>query len=64
MAVDNLPTELPFSASEDFGNQFIEKVLPHFFNGDAQKVLEKATIAQNGQLTPRFAYLQDYVAGK
>ena len=64
MAVDNLPTELPFSASEDFGNQFIEKVLPHFFNGDAEKVLEKATIAQNGQLTPRFAYLQDYVAGK
>jgi len=64
MAVDNLPTELPFSASEDFGNQFIEKVLPHFFNNDAEKVLEKATIAQNGQLTPRFAYLQDYVAGK
>jgi alanine dehydrogenase len=64
MAVDNLPTELPFSASEDFGNQFIEKVLPHFFNNDAEKILEKATIAQNGQLTPRFAYLQDYVAGK
>lgn len=61
MAVDNLPTELPLGASEDFGEQFIEKVLPHFFNNDAEKVLERATIAQNGQLMPRFAYLQDYV---
>ncbi|GAB4131570.1 MAG: NAD(P)-dependent oxidoreductase [Raineya sp.] len=64
MAVDNLPTELPFGASEDFGEQFIEKVLPHLFNNDAEKVLEKATIAQNGKLMPRFAYLQDYVDGK
>lgn len=64
MAVDNLPTELPFGASEDFGEQFIEKVLPHFFNNDAEKVLEKATIAQHGKLMPRFAYLQDYVEGK
>jgi len=64
MAVDNLPTELPFGASEDFGEQFIEKVLPHFFNNDAEKVLEKATIAQNGVLMPRFSYLQNYVDGK
>lgn len=64
LAVDNLPTELPFGASEDFGEQFIEKVLPHLFNNDAEQVLERATIAQNGQLMPRFAYLQDYVDGK
>jgi alanine dehydrogenase len=64
MAVDNLPTELPFGASEDFGEQFIQKVLPHFFNQDADKVLERATIAQNGKLMPRFSYLQDYVEGR
>lgn len=64
MAVDNLPTELPFGASKDFGEQFIKQVLPQFFNGDKDKVLERATIAQNGKLTLYFAYLQDYVDGK
>lgn len=63
MAVDNLPTELPFGASKDFGEQFIKRVLPQFFNGDKDKILERATIAQDGKLTPHFAYLQDYVDG-
>jgi hypothetical protein len=63
MAVDNLPTELPFGASKDFGEQFIKRVLPQFFNGDKDKILERATIAQDGKLTPYFAYLQDYVDG-
>lgn len=62
MAVDNLPTELPFSASEDFGEQFIQRVLPHFFNGDKDGVLQRATIAEKGRLTEKFSYLQDYVA--
>lgn len=63
MAVDNLPTELPFSASEDFGEQFIQRVLPHFFNGDKEGILARATIAEGGKLTEQFSYLQDYVAG-
>ncbi|MDX1903215.1 MAG: NAD(P)-dependent oxidoreductase [Thermonemataceae bacterium] len=61
MAVDNLPTELPFGASKDFGEQFIKEVLPQFFNGDKNQVLERATIAQNGKLSPYFTYLQDFV---
>ena len=32
MAVDNLPCELPKDASEDFGREFINKVLPNLIN--------------------------------
>ena len=28
MAVDNLPCELPKDSSEDFGKEFIDKILP------------------------------------
>jgi saccharopine dehydrogenase (NAD+, L-lysine forming) len=64
MAVDNLPCELPKNASEDFGVEFIEKIFPHLLNGDAEGVLKRATITENGSLTPNFAYLQDYLDGK
>lgn len=64
MAVDNLPCELPKDASEGFGKMFIEKVIPTFFNGDQDGILQRAKITENGKLTPRFAYLQDYVDEK
>lgn len=63
MAVDNLPCELPKDASEGFGDQFLEHVIPAFFNNDADSILERAKITENGKLTERFAYLQDYVDG-
>ncbi|HTO35690.1 MAG TPA: NAD(P)-dependent oxidoreductase [Flavobacterium sp.] len=62
MAVDNLPCELPKDASEGFGKMFIEHVIPAFFNGDKDGILQRAKITENGKLTPRFAYLQDYVS--
>lgn len=61
MAVDNLPCELPRDASEGFGKMFLEHVAPAFFNGDADGVLERAAIASNGKLSPRFSYLNDYI---
>lgn len=64
MAVDNLPTELPLDASRAFGKQFVENVFPHFFNDDPHQVIERATIAHGGKLTPRYYYLHDYVEGK
>lgn len=64
MAVDNLPAELPRDASEGFGAAFVRHVIPAFFNGDKEGVLERARMTQNGKLTPRYAYLQDYVDGK
>lgn len=63
MAVDNLPCELPADASIDFGNEFIENILPHFLNGDPEKIIENATICKGGKLTPRYSYLQNYVDG-
>ncbi|MFV8365880.1 NAD(P)-dependent oxidoreductase [Flavobacterium sp. XS1P27] len=64
MAVDNLPCELPKDASEGFGEMFMEHVIPAFFNGDKDGILQRAKITENGKLTPRFSYLQDYVDGK
>lgn len=63
MAVDNLPCELPKDASEGFGDMFLKHVIPAFFNNDADGVLQRAKITENGKLTERFAYLQDYVDG-
>jgi alanine dehydrogenase len=64
MAVDNLPCELPKDASEGFGTMFMEHVIPAFFNGDKDGVLARAQMTENGKLTPKFSYLQDYVDGK
>jgi alanine dehydrogenase len=62
MAVDNLPCELPKDASEGFGEMFLHHVIPSFFNNDKDSVLERAKICENGKLTERFSYLQDYVS--
>ena len=64
MAVDNLPCELPKDASEGFGEMFLKSVIPAFFNGDKNGVLKRAKMTENGKLTKRYAYLQDYVEGK
>ena len=64
MAVDNLPCELPKDASDGFGEMFLEHVIPAFFNNDKDGILQRAKITENGKLTPRFSYLQDYVDGK
>ena len=64
MAVDNLPAELPKDASDGFGEMFLEHVIPAFFDGDKNGILLRARMTQNGQLTDRYKYLQDYVDGK
>ena len=64
MSVDNLPSELPKDASEGFGEMFMENVIPAFFNNDKDGILARAKITENGKLTEKFAYLQDYVDGK
>jgi saccharopine dehydrogenase (NAD+, L-lysine-forming) len=63
MAVDNLPCELPRNASRDFGRQLIDNVFPHLLgSGLEDDIVERATIARGGKLTPRYEYLSDYVA--
>ena len=60
MAVDNLPCELPRDASDDFGKDLTERVLPFIFSDDNDKVIERASICINGKLTKNFEYLSDY----
>jgi saccharopine dehydrogenase (NAD+, L-lysine forming) len=62
MAIDNLPCELPRSASEEFGRDLIDRVLPMLFGDDKEKIIERATIAKGGKLTQHFQYLEDYVS--
>lgn len=64
MAVDNLPCELPKDASEDFGRELIENVLPAVFGEDPENIIGRASETDlNGKLTEHFDYLQDYVKG-
>lgn len=65
MAVDNLPCELPLDASEDFGNELIKHILPSLLKDDPDDIIGRASETTNdGKLTERYAYLQEYVEGK
>lgn len=61
MAVDNLPCELPRSASEEFGRDLIDRILPVLTGEDKEGVIERATLTTGGHLTESFLYLKDYV---
>jgi hypothetical protein len=61
MTIANLPCELARNASEDFGNEMIEKVLYSLLINDKKMLIDRATITKNKALMPRFNYLKDYV---
>ncbi len=61
MAVDNLPCELPRDASESFGKELVNNVLPHLLKEDTAGIIKNATIAKEGKLTPKYSYLKDFV---
>ena len=63
MAVDNLPCELPKDASEDFGKEFIDKILPNLIGEDKDNIIKRATICKEGDLTSEFEYLRNYLNG-
>jgi saccharopine dehydrogenase (NAD+, L-lysine forming) len=60
-AVSNLPCELPVNASNEFGEQLIRHVLPYLLIDDKEDIIKHATIAEEGKLTPKYAYLTDFV---
>lgn len=62
MAIDNLPCELPRSASHDFGRDLIDRVLPLLFTEDKENIIANSTVTRDGKLTGPFSYLTDYVA--
>ena len=59
MAVGNLPNELPRDASRYFGEQLIKYVLPDLITG-GNKIIEGATMLDEGKLTSAFSYLTEY----
>lgn len=61
MSIDNLASELPRDASRDFGEQLIKNVFDDLFSQNQNGMIERATITNNGEITPRFAYLSDYL---
>lgn len=60
MTIDNLPSELPRDASKAFGEMFLMHVLPELLRSES-RLIERATIAEDGHLGRYFQYLQDYV---
>ena len=65
MAVDNLPCELPKDASEDFGHELIENILPELLVKKDSDVIRRATeTTTEGVLSSEFEYLRDYVEGE
>lgn len=62
MAIDNLPTELPRDASKEFGTQLTQHFIPELLK-ESSGILEKATIAKDGDLTLEFFFLKDFVDG-
>ncbi len=60
MAVDNLPSELPRDASEEFGSGVISEVLPSLINKDDGRI-NRATTASNGKFFKNFAYLNNFI---
>ena len=61
MAVDNLPGELPRDASADFGGQLMAGIMDDLLSGDKSSIIERATITDEGMLTSKFSYLEDYL---
>jgi saccharopine dehydrogenase (NAD+, L-lysine-forming) len=61
MAVGNLPCELPLDASTEFGTYLMHHVLPELIDNEKGFIITHATITENGELTPGYRYLRDYV---
>ncbi len=62
MAIDNLPTEVPYDASEEFGNMLGQHVIPHLKSRAQSDIIQRAIITHKGHLTQRFQYLEDFVS--
>ncbi len=62
MTVDNLPNELPRDASTDFGNQFLEHVLPELLASKIAMIHRASITTKDGKLNEPYLYLTDYIA--
>jgi alpha-aminoadipic semialdehyde synthase len=70
MAVDNLPCELPFDASREFGvalMPFVPVLARTDFGKPLEKLdlpgpIERALILHRGRLTPEYEYIEKFVS--
>jgi alpha-aminoadipic semialdehyde synthase len=71
MAVDILPAELPRDSSDGFADVLVNFVKPiadadfseHFDDLDLPKPIKKALILHNGELTPEYKYMEEFLKG-
>lgn len=62
MAVDNLPNALPQDASVGFSTELEPVILEHLLvNGKDDEMIKRATIVNDGKITERFSFLNDFV---
>ncbi|MEI7724554.1 MAG: bifunctional lysine ketoglutarate reductase /saccharopine dehydrogenase family protein [Bacteroidota bacterium] len=69
MAVDILPAELPRDSSDGFADVLVNFVKPiadadfseHFDDLDLPKPIKKALILHNGELTPEYKYMEEFI---
>lgn len=64
MAVDTCPNALAADTSAFFGERLIEHVFTPLLERKHSDVIERATILENGRLTPAFEYLTSFAEGK
>ena len=60
MAVDTCPNALAMDTSAYFGEMLMQHVMPGLLSGNHGEVVQRGTILRNGQLTPRFDYLDAF----
>ena len=71
LAVDNLPTELPGDASDDFSGlirDYVYQIAAHGINDITNHMaipaeIRNAVVTQNGRLTKGSSYLKKFISG-
>ena len=64
MAVDTCPNALALDTSAYFGDMLMQHVLTPLLKRERSNIIQRATILENGTLTPHFAYLQSFAEEK
>lgn len=64
MAVDTCPNALALDTSAYFGDMLMQHVLTPLLKREHSNIIQRATILENGTLTPKFNYLAPFAKGE
>ena len=64
MAVDTCPNALALDTSAYFGDMLMQHVLTPLLKREHSNIIQRATILENGTLTPKFNYLEPFAKGE